>query len=356
MRFIAACCCAAKSTRTCHAVVGDPSQLKQVLVILIVNAMDAMKDTPEAQREVTVGVRRAHETFVELEVRDRGHGIAPASMSAAVRVVFHHQARRHGHGFVDRALHGRGARRAHLGRERCRGAAPRFVSRWPSRRFQPPPDRPRPCRVCGSKVRCPLPVHCRRNSIFTREIAMKLTHALAGGLCIAIAAQATGSNYCSAGADARGLHEDDAYFRPKGRTPRCRARTRPSATPGPSSSPVTIRRIHRRRRRAEGGSLRRPAYRRARARRGARRRRRRGGRRNREQRCGQGSATGAAVGVVAGGSRNRQAKREQEAQVNAANSAGAGGGRSDNAANAQALADFKKGMGACLEGKGYVVK
>jgi PAS domain S-box-containing protein len=69
-------------------VVGDTSQLKQVLVILIVNAMDAMKDTPEGLREVTVCVRRAHETWVEVEVRDRGHGIAAASKAQLFESFF----------------------------------------------------------------------------------------------------------------------------------------------------------------------------------------------------------------------------------------------------------------------------
>jgi outer membrane protein with glycine zipper len=72
--------------------------------------------------------------------------------------------------------------------------------------------------------------------------------------------------------------------------------------------------------------------------------------------AGKGAATGAAVGVVAGGARNRQAKREQEAQVNAANQQSQAAADQQNAANAQALANFKKGMGTCLEGKGYAVK
>ncbi len=69
-------------------VMGDTSQLKQVLVILIVNAMDAMKDTPEGLREVTVSVRRAHATWVEVEVRDRGHGIAAASRAQLFESFF----------------------------------------------------------------------------------------------------------------------------------------------------------------------------------------------------------------------------------------------------------------------------
>jgi PAS domain S-box-containing protein len=61
-------------------VIGDPSHLEQVLVILIVNGMDAMKKTPEAARELTITARRAAESLVEITIQDRGHGIAPASM------------------------------------------------------------------------------------------------------------------------------------------------------------------------------------------------------------------------------------------------------------------------------------
>src|SRR5262245_8457969 len=72
--------------------------------------------------------------------------------------------------------------------------------------------------------------------------------------------------------------------------------------------------------------------------------------------AGKGAAYGAAAGVVAGGARNRQARRQQEAQADAANQQAQAQADQHNAANADALANFKKGMSACLEGKGYVVK
>jgi len=61
-------------------IMGDRSHLEQVLVILMVNGMDAMKETPENQREITVSVMRVGEQQVEIAVRDRGHGIAPQNM------------------------------------------------------------------------------------------------------------------------------------------------------------------------------------------------------------------------------------------------------------------------------------
>jgi len=60
-------------------VMGDRSQVEQVLVILIVNAMDAMKETAEGARKVVVSARGA-ESFVEIAVRDFGHGIAAANL------------------------------------------------------------------------------------------------------------------------------------------------------------------------------------------------------------------------------------------------------------------------------------
>jgi len=70
----------------------------------------------------------------------------------------------------------------------------------------------------------------------------------------------------------------------------------------------------------------------------------------------QGAKNGAAAGVVVGGSRNRQARREQEAQAGAANQQAQAAADQANAANAQLKETFKKGMKACLEGKGYTVK
>jgi Glycine-zipper domain len=72
--------------------------------------------------------------------------------------------------------------------------------------------------------------------------------------------------------------------------------------------------------------------------------------------AGKGAAYGAAAGVVAGGARNRQAKKAQEAQVQSANQQAQAAADQANAANAQLQETFKKGMKACLEGKGYTVK
>jgi C4-dicarboxylate-specific signal transduction histidine kinase len=54
---------------------GDPVQLQQVLVNLIMNAMDAMASTPMTQRVVTITTQLSPAGAVEVLVRDRGPGI-----------------------------------------------------------------------------------------------------------------------------------------------------------------------------------------------------------------------------------------------------------------------------------------
>jgi PAS domain S-box-containing protein len=62
------------------ATVGDPIQLQQVLLNLIMNAMDAMASTPAAQRLVAISTRSTQFGVIELLVQDRGIGIPPAEM------------------------------------------------------------------------------------------------------------------------------------------------------------------------------------------------------------------------------------------------------------------------------------
>jgi PAS domain S-box-containing protein len=61
------------------AMSGDPVQLQQVLLNLVMNAMDAMASTPAAQRLVTISTRATTAGAIEVIVKDCGPGIKEGS-------------------------------------------------------------------------------------------------------------------------------------------------------------------------------------------------------------------------------------------------------------------------------------
>jgi signal transduction histidine kinase len=69
------------------AVVGDRIQIQQVLINLVLNAMDAVADLPEERRTVVVSVESVA-GGVDVAVRDRGHGIAPEHLGRLFDAFF----------------------------------------------------------------------------------------------------------------------------------------------------------------------------------------------------------------------------------------------------------------------------
>jgi signal transduction histidine kinase len=62
-------------------ILGDRIQLQQVILNLVVNGIDAMKDTPTANRIISIRTSRA-ENFAQLSVSDRGSGIPEDKLKA----------------------------------------------------------------------------------------------------------------------------------------------------------------------------------------------------------------------------------------------------------------------------------
>ncbi len=69
-------------------VLGDRVHLQQVVLNLVVNAMDAMADTHVLQRRVEVRTELRQDGSVEIAVTDRGHGIAREDLSKLFESFF----------------------------------------------------------------------------------------------------------------------------------------------------------------------------------------------------------------------------------------------------------------------------
>jgi two-component system, LuxR family, sensor kinase FixL len=67
---------------------GDKVQLQQVILNLLLNAFDAVKDCPAAERIVETTVREEPEGLIRITVKDRGQGLAVDSMERIFRPFF----------------------------------------------------------------------------------------------------------------------------------------------------------------------------------------------------------------------------------------------------------------------------
>ena len=87
---------------------GDRIQLQQIIVNLMVNAMDAMSSIPASARRLAIWTSLRDE-FAEVAIADAGPGIPPDRLNDVFQPFF--TCARHGDGIVNRAHHYRGPQR-----------------------------------------------------------------------------------------------------------------------------------------------------------------------------------------------------------------------------------------------------
>ena len=75
--------------RPLHSVLGDPVQLQQVLINLLINAMDAIEEMSPSRRTITVSTSMTDDGSIEVRISDRGTGLRPRNvdLDSAYRFV-----------------------------------------------------------------------------------------------------------------------------------------------------------------------------------------------------------------------------------------------------------------------------
>jgi PAS domain S-box-containing protein len=69
-------------------VAGDPIQLQQVLINLVLNGVDAMDETAPAERIIAIATEAADAVHIQLKVSDRGTGLTPTHHERALQPFF----------------------------------------------------------------------------------------------------------------------------------------------------------------------------------------------------------------------------------------------------------------------------
>ena len=119
---------------------GDRVQLQQVLVNLIINAIEAMRDVGEEERELLISTRNEPDG-VSVEVRDLGPGFAPAALERVFEAFYTTKPEGMGHGPIDLPLDHRSARRPIMGER------------------EPAPRRQLSIRPAGDRKHCVVMLH-----------------------------------------------------------------------------------------------------------------------------------------------------------------------------------------------------
>jgi len=97
-------------------ILGDRIQIQQVILNLVMNGIDAMKDRLAESRQINIRTARV-ENLAQLSVSDRGSGIPEDKFERGLRAVLHQQGGGYGNGTFHRSHHYRGAEGADIGKE-----------------------------------------------------------------------------------------------------------------------------------------------------------------------------------------------------------------------------------------------
>ena len=95
---------------------GDRVQLQQVVLNLILNAIEAMSSVEEGARELSISTRQGQTSDVLVAVQDSGPGIDPERLDAGFRGVLHHKECWNRNGTLDLPVHHHRSWRSTVGR------------------------------------------------------------------------------------------------------------------------------------------------------------------------------------------------------------------------------------------------